>query len=103
MEQRTDAVAEMDIYDVTHAVNGRQKRGKQVDTKSQGINPSMLASKINIADLLQSVKSTYRSILSEDVLNKMGEKKNDDGYYTGRVRFSYDGENADADSTAGNM
>ena len=84
----------MDIYDVTHAVNGRQKRGKQVDTKSQGINPSMLASEINVADLLQSVKSTYRSTLSEDVLNKMDENRNADGYYSGRVRYSYAGENA---------
>lgn len=101
VEQRTDTVAEIDVYDITHAVSGRQKRGKQVDTESQGVNPSMLASKINIADFLQSVNSTYRSILSENVLNKIGESKSADGYYTGRVRYSYADEsanNADLDA-----
>ena len=94
VEQRTDTVSEIDAYDVTHAISGRQKRGNQVDTKSQGVNPSMFASKINIPDLLQAVKSTYRSILSRDVLDKMGESISTDGYYTSRVRYSYAGENA---------
>lgn len=94
VEQRTNSIAGIEIYDLTHAVSGRQKRSKQVDTKSQGINPSMLASKISIADLLEAVKNTYRSILSEDVLRHMGETKSADGYYSGRVRYSYAGENA---------
>ena len=48
----------------------------------------MLASKISIADLLEAVKSTYRSILSTDVLDKLGEERNNDGYYSDRVRYS---------------
>lgn len=74
VEQRTNAVAGLDAFDMTHAISGRQKRSKQVDTKSQGINPSMLAFKISIADLLEAVKSTYRSILSTDVLNNLRNK-----------------------------
>ena len=90
VEQRTGTVSGIDAYDVTHAVSGRQNRDKQVDTKSQGFNPSMLASEINIADLLDAVKSTYMSILPENVLSRMDTTKSADGYYTGRVRYALD-------------
>lgn len=89
VEQRTGSISDIAVYDVTHAVSGRQKRGKQVDTKSQGVYPSMLASSISIADLLVAVKSTYQSILSDDVLSALGEKRSQDGYYTNRVKYSF--------------
>ena len=73
---------------MTHAVSGRQKRSEQADTKSQGVNPIKLTSKIRIADLIKNVNSTYRSILSEDVLNAIGEKRPVGGHYSDRVKFS---------------
>lgn len=44
IEQRTNAAADVRANDMTHVISGQNKRGKQVDTKSQGVNPSMLAS-----------------------------------------------------------
>lgn len=48
----------------------------------------MHASKIKIADFLEVVKSTRQSILSDDVLNKLGIERNPSGFYTNQVRFS---------------
>lgn len=123
VEQRTNTVTDINTYDMTHAISGRQKRSKQADTKSQGVNPSMLASeegsqadtksqgfnlikassKISIADLLADVKKVYQSILSEDVLAHMGETRDAKGHYTGRVRYSYAGENANNTETQQNQ
>lgn len=103
VEQRTDAIEGITVYDMTHAISGRQKRssrqeptasmrGSQADTKSQGINLIKTASEISIADLLEAVKEVYQSILSDDVLSHMGDTRNPEGHYTGRVRYSYAGE-----------
>ena len=108
VEQRSGNVSGVDTYDITHAISGRQKRGRRVDTKSQGVYPSTNASKggsqadtksqgvnliktsskISIADLLASVKDVYQSILSEDVLSHFHETRNPEGHYTGRAKFS---------------
>ncbi len=92
VEQNADSVESIAAYDVAHAISGRQKnRSKQADSKSpQSINSSMLASKISIADFLSVVNNTYQSILSDDVLNALGERRNPDGYYSNRVRYSLD-------------
>ncbi len=114
VEQRSGDIAGVDVYDVTHAVSGRQKRrSDQADTKSQGVDPvkiassqesrqaahisepqgvypSMAASKISIADLLDVVNQTYQSILSDDVLYQLGEKRSPRGYYSDKVRYSVD-------------
>lgn len=107
VEQRTETIADIAVYDMTHAISGRQKRGSQegvtpaviasnegnqADTKSQGSNPIKVSSEISIADLLESVKEVYQSILSEDVLENLGETRNPKGHYANRVRYSYDGE-----------
>ena len=119
VEQRTNTVADISSFDMTHAISGRQKRDKQVDTKSQGVNPSMLASdkgrqadtksqgvnlikssfKISIADVLDDVKEVYQSILSQDVLSNLGESRNLEGHYSDRVRYSYDAVNEGADNS----
>lgn len=108
VEQRSGNVSGVDTYDVTHAISGRQKRGRRVDTKSQGVYPSTNASKggsqadtksqgvnpikisseISIRDFLSVVKDTHQSILSDDVLAHFGETRNPGGYYTGRAKFS---------------
>lgn len=89
VEQRSGNVAGIEVYDVTHALSGRQKRSERVDTKSQGVYPSTNASsKITVADFLQIVNGTHQSILSQDVLDHFGETKNPGGYYTNQAKFT---------------
>ena len=96
VEQRTGAVAGMEVYDVTHAVSGRQKRSERAGTKPQGVYPSTNASsKIKIADFLKIVNRVHQSVLSQDVMDHFGEMKDPGGYYTNRVKFS-----ASADQTS---
>lgn len=46
VEQNEDNVSEIGVYDVAHALNGRQKRGTRPDTESQGVNPITYTSNI---------------------------------------------------------
>lgn len=95
VEEYNGNISGIEVYDVAHAVSGRQKnRSERVDTKSQGFYPSTNASIISIADFLDVVNSTHQSILSEDVLERLGEQRNPGGYYTGRVKFSVDDTSA---------
>lgn len=87
VEQREGKILEMSTYDVAHAVSGRQKNGSQADTKSQGFYP-IKAAKISIADVLDVVNSTHQSVLSENVLKTLGERRNPTGEYADRVKFS---------------
>ena len=86
-EQINGNIAEVEVYDVAHAVSGRQKNSSQADTKSQRVY-SIKAAKISISDLLRIVNSTHQSILPEDVLQKFGEQRNPQGDYTGKAKFS---------------
>lgn len=89
VEQRSGNVAGIEVYDVTHALSGRQKRSERVGTKPQGVYPSTNASsKITVADFLQIVNGTHQSILSQDVLKHFGETKNPGGYYTNQAKFT---------------
>jgi len=90
VEQIDGSVSGIESFDVLHAVSGRQKNSSQADTKSQGLIP-IKATKISIADLLDIVKTTHQSILSKDVLEKLGEKRNLDGDYADKVKFSLRG------------
>ena len=87
VEQKTGKIAAVEAYDMLHAVSGRQKKGSQADTKSQSIH-SIKATKISISDLIGIVNNTHQSILSEDVLQKIGEQKKPDGDYTKKAKFS---------------
>ena len=87
VETRDNSVQGVSVYDVTHSVSGRQKNSSQADTKSQGFNP-IKAAVISISDLLEKINSTYRSVLSDDVLSHFGVERPDGGYYAGRVKFS---------------
>ena len=86
-EQINGNIAGVEVYDVAHAVSGRQKNSSQADTKSQRVY-SIKAAKISISDLLRIVNSTHQSILPEDVLQKFGEQRNPQGDYTGKAKFS---------------
>lgn len=88
VEQRRRTVDELSFYDVTHSINGRQKRDSRMDQKSQGVNPNEAISTISIYNLLRLVNETHQSILSEDVLNHLNEIRNPEGYYAGQVKFS---------------
>ncbi len=88
VEQYDGNVSGIEVYDVAHAVSGRQKRGERVDTKSQGFYPSTNASTVSVSDFLKIVKETHQSILSEDVLSYFGEDRNPGGYYTDKAKFS---------------
>ncbi len=87
VEQHSGDIDSFELYDVAHAVSGRQKKSSQVDTKSQGVNP-IKAATISISNLLQIVNSTHQSILSEDVLKHLGEQRNSKGSYFDKVLFS---------------
>ena len=87
VEERTGGVSGVQVYDVTHAVSGRQKKSSRADTKSQGVYPSTTA-KITIADLLHTVKSTHQSILSQDVLRHIGGVKDPSSYYAQQAKYS---------------
>lgn len=100
VEQRTGAVAGVEVYDVTHAVSGRQKRSERAGTKPQGVHPSTNASsKITIADFLKIVNRVHQSVLSQDVMDHFGEMKDPGGYYTNRVKFSASAQQAENDQT----
>lgn len=88
VEQWTGDVAGVDVYDVTHSLSGRQKKkGIRSDTKSQGFYPTTNTSVISIADFLEIVNGTHQSVLSDDVLEHLGEERNPAGYYSDRVKF----------------
>ncbi len=95
VEQRSQSVQSIELFDVTHSVSGRQKRNSQASTKLQGVIPIKAVSEISIADLLEIVKNTYQSILSEDVLSHFEETRNPDGYYADRVLFSAEDQEAE--------
>jgi hypothetical protein len=100
VEQRTGVVAGVEVYDVTHAVSGRQKRSERAGTKPQGVHPSTNASsKITIADFLKIVNRVHQSVLSQDVMDHFGEMKDPGGYYTNRVKFSASAQQAENDQT----
>ena len=91
VEDYANTVVGIETYDVVHAVSGRQKfsRDVRLGTKPQGFNPSTnISATISIAQLLDFVKSTYQSILSDDVLQKLGEERNPKGYYADKALFS---------------
>lgn len=87
VEQRSGNISGLEAYDVTHAVSGRQKNASPADTKSQGVYPST-AGTISIEDFIGIVNTTHQSILSENVLEHLAEKRDPGGFYSGQVKFS---------------
>ena len=91
---------------MTHAVSRRQKRSNRTDTgsvaasggesqastKLQGVYPIKPSSTVSIASLLDVVKATYQSILSDDVLRHPGEKRNPPGYHSNQIRYFISGD-----------
>ena len=95
VEEHTSKVVDIGYVDIMHSVNGRfmgKKRDSQSSTREprHGLDEAALAtaiSEISIADFLEIVNMTHRSILSDSVLQKFEETRPTDGHYTGEVLF----------------
>lgn len=94
VEQHTNKVERIDTIDLAHAFNGRlvKKEGSESSARERGYAnsalPAITTFKASIADVLRVVNTTHQSILSDDVLKKLGETRNPEGYYAPRVKFS---------------
>ena len=87
VEQYDGKVAGIEIYDVTHAVSGRQKKSSQASNEA----PESLPYQGCQNQYSRLSECTHQSILSDDVLAHFGEVRNENGDYAGKVRFSLKG------------
>ena len=95
VEEHTSKVVDIGYVDITHAINGRflgKKRDSRSSTREprHGLDEAALAtaiSEISIADFLEIVNMTHRSILSDSVLQELGEERPANGHYTGEALF----------------
>ena len=78
--------------DLVHSANGRIYKKSEpgsypIDVQGLSLHhPSRFT--ISISDLLEDVNMSFKSLLSDDVLDKLGEKRPDKGLYTGKVLYS---------------
>ena len=84
-------------YEVEHAINGRIKNDSQSSTWETEVL-SDLSVELNIADFLNVVNDTHRSVLPDDVLSVFGEEKPVNGHYYGETLYSYRDLNAPPES-----
>lgn len=92
VEEHTSKAVGIDYVDITHSINGRIL-AKNIDSRSstremghgQTSAPTTAIYKVSIADLLDIVNKTHRSILSDDVLKFFNEERPDGGFYSDRV------------------
>lgn len=103
IDQQSGLVDNIELTDVVHSVNGRIYRNITEKEKKQS-RPTwpieelpLSASTISIAQLLQEINMTHRSILSKDVLEHLQEERPENGFYTDKVLFSL--RNVDTDMT----
>ena len=47
--------------------------------------------------MIEIVNTTHQSILSKNVLNALNERKNENGYYAGKTKFSVEDDAAELD------
>ena len=95
VEEHTSKAVGIDYVDITHAIGGRLRqnnKGSLSSTREKGYGqksaPNAATFEITIADFLEVVNDTHRSILSQNVLDHFGEVRPADGTYTGEVLFS---------------
>ena len=95
VEEHSSKVVDIGYVDITHSVNGRflgKKRDSRSSTREPryGLDEAALAtaiSEVSIADFLKIVNMTHRSILSDNVLQELGESRPAEGYYSGEALF----------------
>lgn len=89
IDVRKNKVVGLESVDSVHSIRGRIKRGSTTAVNSaQGLsedNGTFSTSVISISDLLEFVNSTSQSLLSEDVLEHLGERRDENGFYYGQV------------------
>lgn len=85
--------------DIVHSANGRIYKNSEpvsdtIDVEGNGpYHPSRYT--ISISDLLKDVNMSFKSLLSQDVLEHLGEERPEDGAYSAKVMYSMrDGETA---------
>ena len=91
----TGEVTEFETIDIAHALSGRIKKdGGSPLTLSHEVHPNgdpLLNTspvyEVSIANLLQIVNSTHRSILPESVLREMNETRPENRYYSDSAVF----------------
>ena len=95
VEIRSGNLIDIEVTDQLHAVSARKKNGVGKDRANAQAGLSadnaltvFTRSKISIAELLEYVNSTHRSILSQDVLNHFNKERSEDGYWANKVLFS---------------
>lgn len=93
IEQKSDKVSDIAVYDIAHAMNARMKKGSTAGMfHPQGVTPSTASYAYKIQDFLRIVNSTHKSILSESVLAALGETRPENGTYSDQVLYSLDTE-----------
>ena len=95
VEEHSSTAVDIDYVDISHSISGRLVKNKEdsrSSTRETGYvlseAPATTAFKVSIADFLEIVNETYRSILSADVLKHFGAERPADGYYSDRVLYS---------------
>lgn len=87
----SNAVESIDFREVAHSVSGRiTKEADRSSSREPGYYPATPASDINIKDFLDIVNNTYRSLLSQSVLNHYGEKRPENGLFSKDAIYSLD-------------
>ena len=93
IEQKSDKVSDIAVYDIAHAMNARMKKGSTAGMfHPQGVTPSTASYAYKIQDFLRIVNSTHKSILSESILAALGETRPENGTYSDQVLYSLDTE-----------
>ena len=82
VEQYDGNISGVEVYDVTHAVSGRQKNASRADTKSQGVYPSTTGT-ISIEDFLEIVNTTHQSAVVHSYGHQAQKWKNPIGQIQG--------------------
>ena len=107
VEEHSSTAVDIDYVDISHSISGRLVKNKEdsrSSTRETGYvlseAPATTAFKVSIADFLEIVNETYRSILSADVLKHFGAERPADGYYSDRVLYSDRDFPANAESVA---
>ena len=87
IEQVSNSLESMDVFDVTHSLSGRIKRDGRASRPEPDSTSVAPISTVSIADFLDVVNETHKGILSNDVLKHYGEERPTDGHYSKRVLF----------------
>ena len=94
VDEFDSTVVGIDVVNSVHSINGRflaKKEDSRSSSRESELGQESISataiSTINIADFLEIVNSTHRSILSNDVLQHFDVDRPSEGHYANRVLF----------------